>query len=115
MDLKEKCKKLPILTKRHVEWNYQKEGEPLQLPFPLYDEEVFKWMKTMRDEKLLIYSYSSQMEDIREKEVSSLSIDEILTYYTGLIKGERFCDGLIAEALEDGTLEALGNRLKELV
>ena len=59
-------------------------------------------------------NYSANMEKISDKDLSLLSRDEILTRMTALIRGERFCDGLIAKALRDGSLEALSVRLNEI-
>ena len=41
-------------------------------------------------------------------------MDELRTVITHYIRGERFCDGLIAGAVEDGTLLKVLMRVREL-
>lgn len=54
------------------------------------------------------------LEKIKDKPIEELTRDEILTRMTFLVRGERFCDGTIEKALNDGTLEALSVRLHEI-
>ena len=54
------------------------------------------------------------IEAIRDKKVSEMSMNEILTMMTYHLRGERFCDGLIASAMEEGYLPELSMRLREI-
>ena len=115
MTINEKCQKLPMIKTQRSPWGggLQQDGIS-QLPFPVYSKEVTDWINAMYDLDLTDKNYFENMEKIKEKPVSELTRDEILTRMTFLIRAERFCDGTIEEALNDGTLEALSARLHEI-
>jgi hypothetical protein len=52
--------------------------------------------------------------ELQARAVETLSRDEILTVLTWYIKEERKRTGIIAQALEDGTLPALTRRLHNI-
>ena len=54
------------------------------------------------------------IDAIRDKKVSEMSMNEILTMMTYHLRGEHFCDGHIACAMEEGDLPELSLRLKEI-
>ena len=109
----EKCRQLPVLTTRQVKWgggNKLPDGST-QSGFPLYDEDVHKWISALYDLELTDLNYGTNIEKIKDKAIDQLTRDEIFTRMTWLVRGERFCDGLIAEWLENGSLEELCRRL----
>ena len=115
MDINEKCRQLPVLTARKVEWGGGKLHDGTQQwPFPKYDEDVTCWIDTMYDLELMDHDYLQNIKNIEDKPIEELTRDEVLTRMTWLIRGERFCDGLIAEWLENGSLESLCTRLQNL-
>ena len=112
----EKCRRVPVVTARKVEMGGGDVVDGvLRLPFPIYDDEVDEWIKSLYSLELTDFNYIENTEKIKDKEIGQLSRDEVLTRMTWLVRGERFCDGLIAEWLENGSLEALCRRLQDLV
>ena len=111
----EKCRMLPVLTSRKtaIGGGDQVNGIFRQ-PFPIYDDEVCRWIEAMYELDLMDRDYLSNIEKMKDRPIEKLGRDEVLTRMTWLIRGERFCDGLIAEWLENGLLEALCRRLYEL-
>ena len=122
MDINGKCRKLPVLRTRKVEWGRgeQKSGV-ISLPFPIYGKEVDDWIGMLYSLKLTDQNYLENYDAIQSRlgtegislkdSIAQLSRDEVLTVMTFIVRKERFCDGTIAHALEDGTLEALCVRL----
>ena len=112
----EKCRQLPVLTTRTVSFGGGKlpDGTSL-LPYPIYDDEVNSWIDSLYALKLTDLNYLENIEKIKDKPIGQLTRDEILTRMTWLVRGERFCDGLIAEWLGNGSLEALCKRLQSIV
>ena len=115
MDKNEKCRKPPLIKTQKSTWagGLQEDGT-IQFPFPLYSKEVREWIEALYDLELTDKNYINNMEKIRGKPIDRLTRDEILTRMTYLIRAERFCDGTIEDALNDGTLEALSTRLHEI-
>lgn len=54
------------------------------------------------------------MEDIKDKDISTMSLEEIRTFLTHIARGERFCDGLLAGYVENGLLVKALERILEL-
>lgn len=88
--IQERVKKLPFIKSQKIEWQSSKENKDgtISMPFPKYEEKIFE-----------------------EKNIEEFSFEEILSYLTCIIRGERFCDGLIASNLENGTIEQLEKEL----
>lgn len=112
-NLKESAKKLPKLKTQKVEWKkpIEREDGVIEVGFPLYNEEIYNWKRKFHELKLLDYNYLENCRIYKHKKIEELSIEETLSYLTLIIRGERFCDGCIASALEDGTIEKLCNNL----
>ena len=113
INIKENVKKLPKLKSRKVEWqkSKQRSDNVIELGYPLYDKEVENWIKEFYRLKLTDFNYLENFEIYNHKEIEKLSIEETLSYITFIIRGEKFCDGHIASALENGTIEKLCNNL----
>lgn len=114
-NIKENAKKLPKLKSRKVEWqkSKQRSNNVIELGYPLYDKEVENWIEEFYRLKLTDFNYIENFEIYKYKEIKKLSLEEALSYITFIIRGERFCDGHIASALENGTIEQLCNNLKK--
>ena len=115
MNINEKCRKLPVVKTQRSPWGggLQQDGVS-QLHYQVYSQAVTELIKALYDMDLTDKNYVENMEKIKGKPVPELTRDEILTRMTFLIRAERFCDGTIEEALNDGTLEALSVRLHEI-
>ena len=113
VDLIVNSKLLPKLKSRIVKWKEPEIGEDgiIVMGFPLYDEEVNNWINEFYRLKLPDYNYLDNVNKFKNKEIEELSLEETLSYLTFIIRGERFCDGHIATALENGTIEKLCNHL----
>lgn len=115
MDKNKKCQRLPILRTQKVEWSRgDKKDNVITLSYPIYGDDVDAWTKAMYDLDLVDRNYLDNSKLIEDKDISELTRDETLTRMTFLIRGERFCDGMIAKALGSGELEALCVHLHEI-
>ena len=114
-NIKENAEKLPKLKSRKVEWqkSKQRSNNVIDLGYPLYDKEVENWIEEFYRLKLTDFNYIENFEIYKHKEIKKLSLEETLSYITFIIRGERFCDGHIASALENGTIEQLCNNIKK--
>ncbi len=100
------CAMLPVLTQRQANW-----GES---GFPVYDGKVRLWIDLFFSLGLADYEFARNMQQLRGKAVEEMSVDEVLTYMTSIIRTEKYDDGVLARAIESGKLEALGYRLEKL-
>lgn len=109
----ERCFDLPVLETQTTDWIELRSimKKTVTRGFPDYSQEVNEWIKLFLRWDLGDPDYSLHYEELREKPAEQLDRDEILTILTWYIKEERKKAGLIAQALEDGTLHELTNRL----
>ena len=114
--VKERCKTLNILKSTDVaKWNEGKEENGVYtLGYPVYNDNVNKWINQMYKLDLTDQNYLENYEEIKSKDENILTIDEILTTFTFYIRGERFGDGTIDSGIKDGTLVKLSERLNIL-
>ena len=83
-----------------------------QWPYPIYPDGLFESLcELIGTDKNYIENYEKLGDPI---DYGSLNIEELRTVITHYVRGERFCDGLLAGALEDGTLLKVLERIKEL-
>ena len=112
-NIKDRAKKLPFIKSQKVEWQSSKENEDgsFTMPFPKYDKTIYDWIEAFYNLKLLDHNHLENFDYIKDKNIEDLNFDEILSYLTHIIRGERFCDGMIATNLENGTIELLEKKL----
>lgn len=106
----ERIKELPFIESQHTQWKKPKKNEDgtYTMPFPMYSKEVDKWVRVFYELELMDKNYIENYDKyIKNKNIEDLSAYEILSYFTHIIRGERFCDGMIASALESGLIEKL--------
>ena len=83
-----------------------------QWPYPIYPKGFYNSLYGLLEiDKNYIVNYEKLGECI---DYDSLSIEELRTVITHYVRGERFCDGLIARTIEDGTLLKVLERIKKL-
>ena len=82
----------------------------IQWPYPIYPEGLFESLYTLGSD----HDYIKNMEDIKDKDISTMSLEEIRTFLTHIARGERFCDGLLAGYVENGLLVKALERILEL-
>lgn len=61
------------------------------------------------------YAYLEDISAVWEISVSSALPGDLSTWFTWMSRGERFCDGFLAEQISDGGLYAVVKRLEELI
>lgn len=92
--------------------DYLKDNPKVQCnPYPDYDARVMNALGTLTGDK----NYQTNYDKLKGKAIEKMSINNIATMYTFLLRGERFCDGHIASYIEDGTLLRLIRRHLELI
>ncbi len=111
--IKDRARKLPYIKSQKVEWEEIKENDDksFSMPFPNYDKEAIDWIEAFHSLKLLDHNYVENFNYLKDKNIEELDFYEILSYLTYIIRGEKFCDGLIASNLENGNIELLEKRL----
>ena len=80
-------------------------------PYPNYDNRVFYVLGSLPSD----YAYLDHYSDLENKAIKDMTLDDLATMYTFIVRGERFCDGHIASFIEDGMLLKLVNRQIELL
>lgn len=114
MNINERCRALPVIHTHKVEWSKsEKKENVITLPYPLYNDEVRAWIDTFYSLDIADTDYIKNTEKLKLKQIPDLTRDETLTRITAIVRAERFCDGSIAEALENGVLEELCLHLHE--
>ncbi|KMJ57406.1 hypothetical protein AB685_15360 [Bacillus sp. LL01] len=95
-------------------WEKPKEGF---MAFPEYDCKFLDFIDEVYTSGLLIGDYVNCLEGLSDEYISVIpaaSLDElqaILTYY---VRGERFCDGFWATAIDEKIFLKLLKRLREV-
>ena len=83
-----------------------------QWPYPIYPDGFYESLYDLME---LDQDYIENYEKLDVPiDYENLSMDELRTVITHYIRGERFCDGLIAGAIEDGALLKILLRIREL-
>ena len=102
-------------------------NDPIHLPFPNYNEAVIKFMDAVHNfvennPDYNLYEYQQILEnrgykniDIKTIDVSAMDDKCLMALFVYLVRGERFCDGLILSALEAGAVQRWLKRLKEIL
>ena len=84
----------------------------LEWPYPIYPDGLFESLYELVElDRNYIENYEKLGDPI---DYDDLSMEELRTVITHYVRGERFCDGLIAGAIEDGTLLKVLMRMKDL-
>lgn len=79
-------------------------------PYPMYNDLIFAALDLLEPD----YDYLAHHEKIGNKPIEELNRREIATMLTFIMRGERFCDGHIANYVESGDLLKLLLRLREI-
>ena len=93
---------------RKIEWvssrstgERTKDGtEIFTMPYPIYPECVFDALKILGSD----VNYLKYADKVRSKDISRMSLTDLRRLFTYYLRGERFCDGLIVEFVEDGLM-----------
>lgn len=77
--------------------------------------EIIVWVNKFYELELSDINYIDNHKCIENKEINELTLDEILTELTFYIRQDRFCTGLLANEIKNGTLEKLIKHLDEFI
>lgn len=105
-----------------IEWGGGKQPDGKVLfPFPIYPDVVNEFEEVFYNSDINDYKYREKMDkkgwwnvETMEKDIPSMTKNEVGTCITAIIRKERFCDGTIAQFLENGVLVKLLERLEDL-
>lgn len=104
------------------------EGDPKHMPYPQYTEVVKKLIDAVykfehNNPEYELTNYSDLLEargiewarkSIENVDVSNMDAQGIMALLMAMVRGERFCDGVIMSMIESGTVRKWLLRLKEI-
>ena len=115
LDRKELCKYTDLLCRnRKVEWHPMEKlpNGVYAMGYPKYPEGLFDIFNLLGHD----YYYRLEMEDWPENLLpTDMDFWQIRTALTYIIRANRFCEGILAHAVDDGTLLKLMLRLEDLL
>lgn len=117
MTLEEKCKQLPRIIS----------NAGIELKFPghySYPEDVCTFIDKFYELDLIDQNYLNHHRSLCECKTKynkskrnyiyeELTLEDLLTICTYIIRGERFCEGMINSCLRDGSFQKVINKLIE--
>ncbi len=77
-------------------------------------EKLTHFFQYLYENNLFDYHYGENIEKIKNKKIEDLTKEEIFTKLSFIIRGDRFCSGLIYSNFKDGTLLKLIEQLQIL-
>lgn len=103
--------------------------DPIPMPFCSYSESVHKLADAVyefveNNPEYELKNYQKLLEDrgvkwsmdsFKEADVSIMDVQGILAMLVGLLRAERFCDGVVLEALENGLVLKWLARIRDIV
>lgn len=84
------------------------------IPESVLGEKLKIFIRYFGESDLLDKEYMENEKLIHGKDIDELTYKEIGTMLTAIIRGDRFCSGLIYSKVKDGTILKLLERVKEL-
>ena len=84
------------------------------IPESVLGEKLKIFIRYFGESDLLDKGYMENEKLIHGKDIDKLTYREIGTMLTAIIRGDRFCSGLIYSKVKDGTLLKLLERLKDI-
>lgn len=91
------------------------DDDTIQLGWYNYDLQIWDGIEAANMLLGADYNYQENVDAVRDKSVSSALPGDLSTWFTWMSRGERFCDGFLAEQISDGGLYAVVKRLEELI
>lgn len=85
------------------------------IPESMLGEKLRNFVRYFYDSDLLDKEYMENEKNIKDKNIDELGYKEIGTMLTAIIRGDRFCSGLIYSKVKDGTILKLLERLQEVI
>lgn len=100
-----------ILALLNTERPYRVVCKKNQFPFYDYPKNLYELLYHLVDSIGADPLYSDHIGEVGQIQAEKLDLSQISSYLTWLVRGERFCDGLIAENIESGRLKSILERL----
>lgn len=99
-----------------VEWEPSREIEPgvRTMSYPRYDSRLMEALWGASELVGTDYGYIDRVDEVRELSIPEMSQSQLSTFLTWVQRGERFCDGFIAEFVEEGSVLQALQRAVEL-
>ncbi|BDC54083.1 hypothetical protein TM2_07520 [Bacillus altitudinis] len=127
-------KYIPLLRRERLgEWVIDKENDgtaehPIQMPYVNYSETVRRFIEDVytfaeQHQEMEITRYREilkengiewGMNDMEDVDVSNLNSQCVLALIMGVLRAERFCDGVILDFFTNGTIVKWLERLERL-
>ena len=89
-----------------------KEGV-ITIPESNPSEQLLKFIKYLYDANKIDLEYAKK--EIKELQISDMKYDDVITRLTSIIRGDRFCSGLLHSCVQSGEFLDLLIRLKEIL
>ena len=90
----------------------------LAMPYPVYSDPVNRLVQALyRAGSIVSFDWGAWRKlhpELGESAFSGGSVADAVRLVTAVVRGERFCDGLILEVLNDGTMVGALRRLRSL-
>jgi Family of unknown function (DUF6508) len=103
---------------RHASWRQPaaSENSSATFPYPVYSDTVEEIQSLLHDLDVIVSfdwpAWDGAAHYPRGEGLASAPVAEAARVATVVVRGERFCDGTIAQAISDGTLNAVLGRLR---
>lgn len=82
----------------------------IEIGYYVYDDVLWQALSNLSGD----IDYMDNYKKIRDKNIEEYTLAECKTFATYLIRGERFCDGLVASAVKDNSILKLLKRYLDL-
>ena len=79
-----------------------------------YDKRVYEGLEACQELAGADCDYLSRIGRIEDQPISGATLEDLSAWFTWVVRGERFCDGHIAQNLENGRVRELATRLLAL-
>ena len=83
--------------------------------YPDYDDRVFPGLVAAQELAGIDVDYLRNVDRVSEAGIAEASLADLGTLFTYLVRGERFADGHVAAAIENGKVGRMLDRLTALV
>lgn len=91
--------------------------DPKHFPYVKYEKTISNFLHDFYEGDYAIKDYLDNSNEIHKsiksgRNISNLSEEELLIFLTWIIRGDRFCDGLLLNRCKDGTVYEILKGLK---
>lgn len=80
-------------------------------PYPQYDSQIYKLLDSLGND----HDYLNNYDKIQDKSINKMTLHNLRTKFTFILRGERYNDGHIAAFVKSGELLELAKRELKLL